>query len=1208
MKKFINRSVAVFTALMMLLTCVTPVLAASPACTLSITGSAYAGNTVGAKAEVTGLTAQQAEEIKASGFNWTVSDENICTDIAVSPVTAPSGNESTGYTVTQNATLTLAKSTSSERPSLTVTAQYSSPSGASYTCETAFEVKIPYSSITVKQVNIDSMPAALYNETSSTLYLDAGKSADFQAITTPTGNETDDKIDVKIEYPEYITSVLSNDTYTLSISDDRKAPSESIVQFGAASGIGIVKEITLKKCVELTQFALYIDKKKYVTASQNDALDTSDGKIDTTALQDCVSIPSVVSGDSIKLDVSDIKPNYHNDKIKYTIFNDLGLPDTQSTIRLNDSDLGCTVIPIGSGTKYLVAEAVSRDDSGLYRNLKAVLKIGVNRANPINDIKINGKTDGSEFTIYTLNKDTLELSEYITTTPSKNYTDSLYYSSSQPDVASVDETTGKVTAKKAGTATITVTAKRGGTTSTQATCKVVVKTAVKTIELGIDGAKSDEIYQLPVGHRVKINITKNPTDSEESITLYPTSTDYYQIDGDMLTAKEASADPIIVNAQSDSGTQGQLQFKTVKAVRAKNISLQPEATSEYGLKYNEESSVCTIYKGDKININYSATDEEGAASNDIIEWRATVNNDASMTLDTAEQKGYITYKDTGSTLEITTKTYDSIVLTAYAIMAGQTIDEANTSKSITLNNTVKTTGITLTSEPANVLPSGSSYTFTVNLTPNENGNLDSIGIYSSNTSIIDASITPSSDNKVATVTLTTIANGEATVTIYAYYKDNSLEKAVCKKELKYTVTNNIAYANVTGVSDVIYNGSAQTFANMQVQFGNTVLTLNSDYKVSYDKNTNVGTATITISGNNNSYKGTKTINFKINPRDIGGFTVSAGDVTFNGKAQTPKVTVKTPDGKTTLRNNTDYVISYPNNVNAGTANIIITGIGNYTGTATGSFTIKPENLKAAFSNVAAQTYTGYEIRPSVTLTKNNAVLIEGVDYTLTYSNNTNVGTATITATGIGNYQGTSEKKFTINKVALDNSCISPIPEQTYTGSAITPGVTVVAGGKVLVKDVDYKLDYSNNTNVGTATVKATGLGNYSGSATASFTIKLAPAPKGATKSGGDYVNASYKKASVKKLTKGKKQIKVTWKKVSGVKGYQIQYSTSKKFTAKTSKKANIGKQKTTSKTIKKLKSKKTYYVRIRTYKTVKFNGKTVKVYSKWSSAKKIKTK
>lgn len=94
-----------------------------------------------------------------------------------------------------------------------------------------------------------------------------------------------------------------------------------------------------------------------------------------------------------------------------------------------------------------------------------------------------------------------------------------------------------------------------------------------------------------------------------------------------------------------------------------------------------------------------------------------------------------------------------------------------------------------------------------------------------------------------------------------------------------------------------------------------------------------------------------------------------------------------------------------------------------------------------------------------------------------------------------------------------------------------------------------------------------------------------------------------KKTSIKKLSKGKKKFTVTWAKVSGVKGYQIQYSSNKKF-KKNNKSVTVTKQKTTKATVKKLKSKKKYYVRVRTYKTI--NGK--KIYSSWSKVKSVKTK
>ena len=105
-------------------------------------------------------------------------------------------------------------------------------------------------------------------------------------------------------------------------------------------------------------------------------------------------------------------------------------------------------------------------------------------------------------------------------------------------------------------------------------------------------------------------------------------------------------------------------------------------------------------------------------------------------------------------------------------------------------------------------------------------------------------------------------------------------------------------------------------------------------------------------------------------------------------------------------------------------------------------------------------------------------------------------------------------------------------------------------------------------------------------------------------SSGEYVSKKAKKPSINKLSKGRKSFKITWKKVSGVSGYQVQYSTSKKFTKKTTKTITCKGNKKFTKTIKKLKGKKKYYVRVRTYKTV--NGK--KVYSGWSKVKAVTTK
>lgn len=127
-------------------------------------------------------------------------------------------------------------------------------------------------------------------------------------------------------------------------------------------------------------------------------------------------------------------------------------------------------------------------------------------------------------------------------------------------------------------------------------------------------------------------------------------------------------------------------------------------------------------------------------------------------------------------------------------------------------------------------------------------------------------------------------------------------------------------------------------------------------------------------------------------------------------------------------------------------------------------------------------------------------------------------------------------------------------------------------------------------NVGRYSVKLTLKGAYKGTKTYTFTI----VPKGTT---------------VAKLQGGKKSLTVKWKaQKTQTTGYQLQYSTAKNFTKNTTKWINVGNNKSTAKTVKKLKAKKKYYVRIRTYKKVKTQKGYVTIYSSWSKVKTVKTK
>ena len=182
------------------------------------------------------------------------------------------------------------------------------------------------------------------------------------------------------------------------------------------------------------------------------------------------------------------------------------------------------------------------------------------------------------------------------------------------------------------------------------------------------------------------------------------------------------------------------------------------------------------------------------------------------------------------------------------------------------------------------------------------------------------------------------------------------------------------------------------------------------------------------------------------------------------------------------------------------------------------------------------------------------------------------------------YTKTAQTYYKVNNIKLSKTAY------TYNGKVQRPGVTVKnSKGKALKNGTDYKISYPKGMkNVGKYTVKVTLKGNYSGSKSMTYNIN----PKG---------------TGVSKVKAAKKGFKVTWKKQrTQTTGYQVQYSTSSKF--KKAKTVTVSKNKTTSKSVGKLSAKKKYYVRVRTYKTVKIGGKSVKLYSGWSKAKSVTTK
>ncbi|OUO29128.1 hypothetical protein B5F87_05035 [Eubacterium sp. An3] len=351
------------------------------------------------------------------------------------------------------------------------------------------------------------------------------------------------------------------------------------------------------------------------------------------------------------------------------------------------------------------------------------------------------------------------------------------------------------------------------------------------------------------------------------------------------------------------------------------------------------------------------------------------------------------------------------------------------------------------------------------------------------------------------------------------------------------------------------------------------------------------------------------------------------EYTYTGSAITPEVEVVetiTPDsgdetqtpgtnnGRTgdtsdttkTWVKDVNYTLTYDNNINAGTAEkpatVTITpkDTEKYTGEVTLTFVINPKDITDLQMEGKDKVYRGSPINADVNMYYNDLKLERGKDYRVKdYVNNENVGTASATVKGIGNYTGERTMTFEISAKNIYDLPYTPNLSDktyTYTGKTLTPKVeftftvtgkqNAVLGKRILTEGTDYTISYVDNKKVGVANVMVIGKGNFTGSRIMSFKIRP-------------------QETKLKKLVKGKKQIKAKWaEKEKQVTGYVVMCSTKKDFSSNV-KKVKV-KKGTKKYTFKNLKSKKKYFVRVRTYK--KAAGMTY--YSEWSNVLKIKTR
>ena len=272
----------------------------------------------------------------------------------------------------------------------------------------------------------------------------------------------------------------------------------------------------------------------------------------------------------------------------------------------------------------------------------------------------------------------------------------------------------------------------------------------------------------------------------------------------------------------------------------------------------------------------------------------------------------------------------------------------------------------------------------------------------------------------------------------------------------------------------------------------------NNYETNYYNNLNYGTATVTIKGKNN-LSGSAVLNYKIEKANLNSLSITLPKYSYEYTSNEiqPTVTIKHKNGRSLTRCK-DYYLKYENNKNAGNATINITGMGNYIGSITKRFVITKRDISGGSIELDKELYdwTGKQIKPTIV----NVRTAKGVriaDYSVDYGNNIN-DDGWIRVTGKGNNTGTITKHFKIGKnpnninlatITIDSNKYAHEGDvYDYTGDLIKPSVTVKIGNTTL-KSSDYTVSYSNNKEVGNATITIEGKGKYYNKVTKYFEIK-----------------------------------------------------------------------------------------------------------------------
>ena len=800
-----------------------------------------------------------------------------------------------------------------------------------------------------------------------------------------------------------------------------------------------------------------------------------------------------------------------------------------------------TVDSTGNLTAKAVGTATVKVTVG---NLSATCKVTV--VQPVTSISLN-KTSVAMDAL-----DTYQLVAY--PYPNNAYNKEVSWKSSNENVATVDQT-GLVTAIAKGSATITVTAMDGSNISK--TCSITVRNNANIITV-VDELESPHpyanncsdkwVYTLKDAEKLQVTFSNDTMMEDGFDFLYIYDKDKNQIGkytGNELAGKTITVpgDTVIIKMSSDDGgTEYGFKVTDVSAAEQERVAMPVADITSQEVEYGTEITLSTDTEGASI---YYTTDGSLPTKDSILYTKAIVIEKDMTIKAIALAEDYadsavatyvytvaictVTFDSNGGSTVTEQKVYkgQSLPLLEIPVRAGWHFDGWYWNEQLfDLSQTVNS-DMTLVAHWSEFEALGMPDANWKSGTELKKGTRISL-----TTEEADATIYYTLDGTEPTInsqiyTAPIVVNEEITIKAFAVkdgYKDSEVAT------FHYTISEDEDIWGdvdpddipedgipdgmwVAGVTDMEYTGKPIKPA-IRVYDGKTRLTEKKDYTVTYKNNTNaagrdaVKAPSITVTGKGN-YEGKTTITFAILPQDISEDNplMIADNLTtaYNGKAQKP-VPIITFAGKKLIAKK-DYVVTCTDTTTgtykeAGTYDIILNGVGNYTGTRVITYTVTEliPISKVKVSNIKPYTYDwygSYEYYPEFTLKDGKYTLIENEDYVVTYLNNNQVGTAYLLIEGIGRYTGTRRVPFKINGYSISKGSVwyRGNGKYTYNGEPHTPEcyVEVSTGHNsytTLYENEGFTLQFINNVNAGKATLIFTGINGYSG--TLKRTIKIDP--------------------------------------------------------------------------------------------------------------------